>query len=376
MPEHATPEGTAAYACRVANRVAPGHFRSGQGLQLSSIGLGTYLGEPDAPTDEAYQAAIRAALECGCNVIDGAINYRFQRSERVIGRALATAIADGVVPRDAVVIATKAGYLPFDSVPPRNPDQWFQDTFVATGVATFDDLVAGFHCMTPAYLRHQLATSLRNLQVHCVDIYYLHNPEAQLAEVPRKEFLARLRAAFAQLEEAVAAGQIRLYGIATWDGLRQPEQARDHLSLPALVQLAQEVAGTQHHFRVIQLPFNLAMPEALTRRNQRIDGEFLSVLGAAERFGITVMASASILQGRLTRDLPPALTQVLSGLQSDAQRAIQFVRSTPGVSTALVGMKQVSHVAENLATAAVAPVAASHFTRFFRNAPSPDERIS
>src|SRR5262245_36410792 len=136
MADHATPEGTAAYARHFAAH-APGHFRGALGLQLSSIGLGTYLGDADAPTDDAYQAAIGAALERGCNVIDSAINYRFQRSERVIGAALNAAFAAGRISRDAVIIATKGGYIPFDGGAPRDPRRWFQHTFVDTGVATF-----------------------------------------------------------------------------------------------------------------------------------------------------------------------------------------------------------------------------------------------
>jgi len=235
-------------------------------------------------------------------------------------------------------------------------------------LVTLDDLVAGCHCIAPAYLRHQLATSLRNLGLDCVDIYYLHNPEAQLGELAHDEFLARMRAAFATLEEAAAAGQIRQYGVATWNGLRQPLSARDHLSLQALVQLAQEVGGHDHHFRVVQAPFNLAMPEALTRRTQRIDGETVSLLEAARHLGITVMASASILQGKLRR-LAPAVSDIVGGLQTDAQRAIQFVRSTPGLTTALVGMKQATHVEENLATARVAPLEAAQFATLFRDGP-------
>jgi aryl-alcohol dehydrogenase-like predicted oxidoreductase len=368
MPAYATPEGTAAYGRRFAGTLASGHFRPAQGVHLSSIGIGTYLGDADAPTDAAYRDAIRVALERGCNVIDSAINYRFQRSERVIGEALAAAFASGTATRENLVIATKGGYLSFDTTPPRDPSQWFHDTFVATGVARVDDLAAGCHCMTSAYLRHQLGMSLRNLRLHCIDIYYLHNPETQLSEVPRDEFLSRLRAAFAQLEEAVAAGQIRLYGVATWNGLRQPEGARDQLSLPVLVRLAEEVAGNDHHFRVVQAPFNLAMPEALTRRNHHLDGESVSLLTAAERLGITVVASAALLQGQLSRRLPPALGEVVSGLDTDAQRAIQFVRSAPGLTTALVGMKQARHVDENLATARVAPLSASEFVKLFREA--------
>jgi len=366
MPECATPEGTAAYARRLRERVAAGHFRTAFACHLSSIGIGTYLGDADEATDAAYRAAIEHALQGGCNVIDTAINYRFQRSERTIGAALAAAGAAGTVQRDQLVICTKGGYLPFDATPPEDPSQWFHDTFVATGVATFDDLVAGCHCMTPAYLRHQLAASLRNLRLPSIDVYYLHNPETQLAEVSRAEFAARLRAAFAQLEEAVAAGQIGVYGMATWNGFRQSEVARDYLSLREAVRLAEEVGGAQHHFRVVQAPFNLAMPELLTRRNQHVDGDVVSLLAAAERFGITVMASAPLLQGQLGGRLSPALGTIFGGLDTDAQRAIQFVRSTPGITTALVGMKQIAHVTENLATARVAPATPAQYGQLFR----------
>jgi len=45
------------------------------------------------------------------------------------------------------------------------------------------------------------------------------------------------------------------------------------------------------------------------------------------------------------------------------------VRSTPGVRTALIGMKQVSHVEENLATARVPPLGTTQFARLFADAP-------
>ncbi|MBI1750191.1 MAG: hypothetical protein HY234_15520 [Acidobacteria bacterium] len=89
MPSFATPEGTARFAKRLPpERVAEGHFRERNDLLLSSIGIGTYLGEPNAITDQSYTDAIVAAVSSGVNVIDSAINYRFQRSERSIGAAL------------------------------------------------------------------------------------------------------------------------------------------------------------------------------------------------------------------------------------------------------------------------------------------------
>jgi aryl-alcohol dehydrogenase-like predicted oxidoreductase len=199
-----------------------------------------------------------------------------------------------------------------------------------------------------------------------VDIYYLHNPETQLQEVSRDEFAARLRRAFAALEEAVAQGMIRMYGTATWNGYRQPPSARDYLSLAEVVGLAREVGGSNHHFKVIQLPHNLGMPEALTRANQLLDGDWVSTLEAASRLGILVMASASIMQGQMARNLPPLVGEILGGLTTDAQRAIQFVRSTPGLGVALVGMKQIAHVEENLSTANVSPARPEALSRLFR----------
>ena len=111
---------------------------------------------------------------------------------------------------------------------------------------------------------------------------------------------------------------------------------------------ARSVAGDEHHFKAIQLPYNLAMPEAHAAGTQVVDGERLTPLEAAARLGIAVLASASMLQGQLSRRLPQALTDAFPRLRTSAQRAIQFTRSTPGITAALVGMSRREHVAENL----------------------------
>jgi len=351
----ATPEATAARRDAEGDAVAHGHYRTGTtGLVMSSVGLGTYLGDEDDVSDALYAEGVASAATLGCNVIDTAINYRCQRSERVVGRAVASLIAQGRVRRDEIVIATKGGYLPFDGRVPTDPQEYIQDTYVDTGVIDRRDLVAGCHCIAPAYLADQLDRSFANLGIECIDIYYIHNPETQLQEIGRDEFRTRMRATFGFLEQQAEAGRIAAYGVATWTGFRRPRHARDHLSLVDLVRLAEEVRPQGHHFRFIQLPYNLAMAEASTMKAQVRDGERVSILEAAHHFGITVLASASILQGQLTR-LPRDLAAAFPGLGSDAQRAIQFVRSTPGITTALVGMRGRRHVEENLALARVAP---------------------
>ena len=219
--------------------------------------------------------------------------------------------------------------------------------------------------MTPRYLAHQLAQSLRNLNLEAVDVYYVHNPETQLQTVAREEFDRRLRAAFEQLERERAAGRIQFYGVATWNGFRVQEGARGYHSLERMFELAREAGGGDHGFRFVQLPFNLAMPEALVSENQTYQGAHVSLLEAAKALGVTVVASASILQGKVASDLPEQIREPLGSLATDAQTAIQFVRSTPGVTTALVGMSRRAHVEENLQLARLPPASADDYSRLF-----------
>jgi len=347
LNDWATLDGTARYRERFSGVAADDHFRKQQHLWFSSIGVGTYLGDADDETDARYAEAITRAVELGANVVDTAANYRFQRSERSIGAAWRELNARGFA-RDEIVVCTKGGYLPFDGEPPADARQYVEETFVKPGIASFADFAGGSHCMTPRYLESQLSQSLRNMSLSCVDVYYVHNPESQLAAVPPAEFWQRLRAAFEFLEQSVAKGQIRNYGVATWNGFRAEPDAPDYHSLEQMTDLAKDIAGGDHHFRFIQLPFNLAMPEALFFQNQKLGDEYVSALQAAERLDITAIASGSLLQGQVARGLPEAIRDPLGSLATDAQTGIQFVRSAPGITTALVGMSQRAHVEENL----------------------------
>ena len=342
LPGHATTEGTARFRERFSGVAARDHFRFEQNLWLSSIGTGTYLGGWDEETDRAYADAVGRAVELGANVIDTAANYRFQRSERSIGEALRGLNAAGFA-RDELV----------------------EETFVRPGIIGFEDIVAGSHCMTPRYLAHQLAQSLRNLGLEAVDVYYVHNPEAQLQAVSPEEFDRRLRAAFEQLERERAEGRVRFYGVATWNGFRVGPGARGQHALERMFELARAAGGDSHGFRFVQLPFNLAMPEALVAESQTYQGATVSLLEAAKALGVTVVASASIMQGKVAADLPEHIREPLGSLATDAQTAIQFVRSTPGVTTALVGMSRRAHVEENLQLARVPPASAEDYSRLF-----------
>src|SRR4051794_27572848 len=85
---HATPEGTARYAARHAAGTGAGFYRPLAGVRVGSLGIGTSRGEPDDAADAAYAATLRSALARGINLVDTAVNYRCQRSERTLGRVL------------------------------------------------------------------------------------------------------------------------------------------------------------------------------------------------------------------------------------------------------------------------------------------------
>ena len=90
----------------------------------------------------------------------------------------------------------------------------------------------------------------------------------------------------------------------------------------------------------------------------------MPMVGAANKLGITLMASAAMLQGKLSSGLPSFVTAAL-GLENDAARALQFVRSTPGIATALVGMSSIGHVRANLSLAGVSPASQDQFSKLF-----------
>lgn len=351
---HATADGTRRFADRQvadAGR-SEASYRSLDGLTVSTIGVGTYLGDPDDVTDVLYTEAIVEAVGLGINHIDSAINYRFQRSERAIGEALRRVFAGGVVDRSGIVIATKGGYVPYEGEAPSGPGaarEYVSREFLSPGVCKAADFANQYrHCMAPGYLSHQIDRSRENLGVETLDVYYLHNVEGQIAEVGRETFEHRLHDAFALLESKVEEGKIGRYGLATWNGFRSEPGSKDFLPLERILRIARDAGGDGHHFKVIQLPYNLAMTEAFGFFNQPVGEKVSTALEAAARLGISVVASASLLQSRLAQDLPSEVTAAFE-VGTDAQRALQFVRSTPGVATALVGMSHTRHVRENAA---------------------------
>jgi aryl-alcohol dehydrogenase-like predicted oxidoreductase len=358
----ATPDGTRRFRDRALEDegVVPSHFRTAPaGLELTSLGLGTYIGAPDAATDAAVEASVAQCLTTRrINVLDTAINYRYQRAERSIGRALAAAIRSGSIVRDEVFVATKSGYFAPDAEAGVAPDRWVETELVAKGVLEVADIVDGCHAMSVGYLRDQFERSRRNLGLATIDLLYLHNaPDAQLSVVGREEFERRLRAAFELYERFRDSGVLGAYGLATWECLRTKRTDPGYLAVQDALRIAREVGGEDHGLRFLQFPFNVGMPEAAVERNQVVGGTRLTLFDAALGLGLGCFTSVPLLQGQLARRgiAAPDLTA--------AQTAIQFARSAPGNLGPLIGQKTPAHLDENLALASRPPWTEAEFDK-------------
>ena len=363
---HATPEGTKRYAQNAASQGrAAAHFKLFDGLHLSSIGMGTYLGQPTQEDDLAVENAVYQSVKSGAiNVIDTAINYRAMKSEKSIGKALLRLANDGIS-RDQVFISTKNGYITNDGDYP-NVDvmEYIHRMYIQTEIMAADDISSGYSVMNPNYLAKCIDKSLMNLHLSTIDLVYIHNAfESWNQDVSRQQFMEMLARAFEVYEKYRAQDKIRNYGMATWTCFRVPPDSHEYLSLEQAVNVAESVGGKNHGFRFIQLPYNLAYSEALMLRNQSVGSEKnLTILEAAARLNIGVFTSIPLFQGRLLG----AQIQDYGGVSDPVGKLVQIVRSTPSVIAPLIGQKKAEHVEENLKVANVPPLSAEEFKQAVR----------
>jgi len=324
----ATQEGTDKYF--KWTQIDPSKVHNFDSLHISALGAGTYLGPVDDATDKMYEETLVAAGLNGINCFDTAINYRNLRSERVLGKAIKYLALKGVN-REQLFISTKGGYLPYEDT----FEDYVRTHFLDTGVIELKDIVGESHCMSPSFLENQIQSSLKNLSLSCIDLYYLHNPEAQLAEVSEEEFYLRLTAAFSLFEQKVQEKKIQRYGIATWNGFRVKKGGLDFAKV---LQCAVDAGGEGHHFKAIQLPLNLVMMEAVKQK----------IIEKALKHNIATFVSAPLMQGKVLR-LSSQMFQRLPPAKSKMAQALEWVISTPNVCSAFCGMTHKAHLEENCA---------------------------
>ncbi len=333
---------------------AESHFKKFDDLYLSSIGMGTYLGNLSAHEDKEIEDALYESVKAGAiNVIDTAINYRAMKSEKSIGRALQRLVKDGIITRDEIFISTKNGYITNDGdFPQIDVLQYMQKMYIATGVIKAADISSGYNVLNPNYISKCIERSICNLKLKTVDLLYIHNPfESWNQDVSKKEFLEMLYKVFEVYEKFRNEKRIRYYGMATWTCFRVNEDNKDYLSLEEIHNLARNVGGKEHGFRFIQLPYNLAYSEALFLKNQAIDQEKnLTILDAAMKLQIGVFSSVPLFQGRLLNTNIPDYAE---NITNQILKLVQIIRSTPGIIAPLLGQKKMEHVKENIKIAEI-----------------------
>lgn len=359
---YATAEGTRKFMENAfKNGMANSHFRSFNNLNFSSLGIGTYLGRLTAEDDRDLENAIYHSLKSGAvNVIDTAINYRSMKSEKNIGHAIKRLIKDKIISRDQVFISTKNGYITNDGdYPTIDVLEYMHKMYISQGIIDSKDISSGYNVLNPNYIRKCIDKSLTNMQLDTIDLVYIHNAyESWFQDISRSEFNEKIRRVFQVYEESRSQNKIRYYGMATWTCFRLPRNEEGYLSLEDMVRIAEDVAGKDHGFRFIQLPYNLAYREAYSLRNQTVNSDNdLTILEACNKLNIGVFTSVPLLQAKLFDvKIPDYL-----GIDNQLLKIVQITRSTPNVIAPLLGQKKLNHVKENIELAKVAPLNNSEF---------------
>ncbi|PNH09966.1 hypothetical protein TSOC_003376 [Tetrabaena socialis] len=322
----ASPLDTATYAQRWVQSSgaseASKHFKqrefAGKPLKLSSLGVGTYLGEPDSRTDEAVAAALIYSVANGFNVIDTASSYRWGHAESSVGAAL-----------DALLAGVSVGDFAQDGE--TSTDLTRSMLFISTKAGFVDEAL-----------------------------------------------VRQLTKAFTELETLRAAGSIRHYGLATWDCFRLPPGNPGHLDLQDVVAIAAEAAaavssggaasgGQRSGFAAIQLPVSAEMSEAWREPWQALRNGTATLMAAAEALGVAVFTSGPLGEGGLLGRLTSRLDDVvqLRAQATTAQKLLQLARSTPGgaMASALVGHKTREFVVANCELAKADPLQEVDFRR-------------
>ncbi|MGH3414409.1 MAG: aldo/keto reductase [Marmoricola sp.] len=291
-------------------------FLGSTGLKVSRLGLGTMTWGRDTDEHEAREQ-LEAFVEAGGTLLDTASGYTDGDSERLIGSLLGD-----VVPREDVVLATKAGI----------------------GRRAGERVVD----VSRRALLHSLDESLRRLRVDHVDLWQVHT---WADDVPLEETLAAL-------DHAVSTGRASYVGISNYNGWQSARAATWQRAVPGRTLLASN-----------QVEYSLV--------NRRSETE---VVPAAQALGMGVLAWSPLGRGILTgkyrggvpadsRAASPhfssfvgrvmgerseriveAVARAAEGLDwSPLEVALAWVRDRPGVTAPLLGARTAAQLKGALA---------------------------
>jgi len=338
------------------------HFKEFDDLILSSIGMGTYLGDLSKEDDIDIENALYESVKShAINVIDSAINYRAMKSEKSIGRSITRLVNDGIISRDEIFVSTKNGYITNDGdYPMLDVWEYIQRMYISTGIIKAEDISSGYNVLNPGYIEKCIERSRFNLKLDTLDLVYIHNAfESWNQDVSKNKFFDMLAKVFEVYEKFRSKNKIRYYGMATWTCFRVGEENKEYLSLDEVYNIAKSIGGVDHGFRFIQLPYNLAYSEALFLKNQNVGNEKkLTILEAAKKLKIGVFSSVPLLQGKLIQTKIPDYSETLT---DPIMKLLQIIRSSPSIIAPLIGQKKMDHVNKNNKISEIPPLSEEEF---------------
>ncbi|MEG0308095.1 MAG: aldo/keto reductase [Clostridium sp.] len=316
-------------------------FKSCDFFSGSEIAIGTHLGNFSDEDSNMYINTLTFGLQNGINFIDTAVNYRGMRSEVDIGIVLKDLISTNkLLTRDEIIISTKGGQIFGDILKGIPPIKYIDDVLIKNGIIKYEDLNiidnARF-TMHPDFYEFTIEQSRKNLGVETIDIHYIHDPETSRQVLGEEAFYHQLKELIKFYESKVDLGHIRFYGMATWDCFISDMDSPWYISMEKVINIVHSVAGDNHHFKFIQLPYNKINTKAKTFKNQHVSGELYSAIDAAKELGLTVTISSPLNQ-----------MEDLDDLNLTPKDLIEYVTSTDGVFSTMIGMKNKDHLKYNM----------------------------
>jgi len=144
------------------------------GVQLSTIGLGSYLTIGFKLDDKTSKATIRTAYDGGVNFFDTADAYNKGEAEKVLGKHLAE------FPRESLFLLTKC---------------WLNITGYINGGG-----------LSAKHIKEACHASLKRLKTDYIDLYMCHRPDP---DTPLEETIRAL-------EDLARQGKILYWGVSEW----------------------------------------------------------------------------------------------------------------------------------------------------------------
>jgi aryl-alcohol dehydrogenase-like predicted oxidoreductase len=275
------------------------------GLRVSRLGLGlmTWGGATD---EHDAEDQLRAFVDAGGTLLDTAHTYSGGASEELLGRLLGT-----VVPREDVVLATKAG------------------VGVRRGERVMDT--------SRGYLLSCLDLSLRRLGVDHVDLWQVH---VWSDETPVEETLSAL-------DTAVSTGRAAYVGISNWSGWRTAQGATWQRAVPGRA----PIVSTQVEYSLLNrdvedevVPASQALGLGLLPWSPLgrgvLTGKYRTGTPADSRGASSMSAFVEPYLDDRSGQVVQAVVRAAEGLGwTPVEVALAWVRDRPGVTAPIVGAR-------------------------------------